>query len=355
MKIQEIEFFRLDMPLAIPYTTSLETVSSATNIILKLVTDKGLVGWGCAAPDKIITGETPKKVISNIESVVKPLLLNQSPYQISRFVHILKEKLPASTSTIAMVDMALYDLLARKAKLPLYQVLGGYRDAIPTSITLGIISLKETIEQATYYLSKGFTILKLKGGLVLDEDIEKVLLLREKLGNDFVLRFDANQGYTSKESIEFIRKTTSAQIEIFEQPTSKKFEDKLSHVTKSVNVPVMADESLKTLKDAFRLASKDVIDMVNIKLMKVGGILESDHINSVAASAGIDVMIGCVDECALGISAGLHFALSQPNIEYADLDGHLDLLEDPFEDLFKLKNGILYPTTHAGLGNIKLS
>lgn len=354
MKITAIEFFRLDMPLAIPYKIAYETVSKTSNIILKLTTDKGLTGWGCAAPDPEVTGETPEDVIYNIENVVIDLLKNQSPFQIARFTHQLKKFCPKASSTMAMVDIALYDLMARKAKLPLYQLLGGYRNEIPTSITIGILPLSETIEQAGYYLQKGFTIIKVKGGLNLEQDIEKILKLREKHGNEFLLRYDANQGYTAAEAIEFINKTKSANIEILEQPTKQKKEEQMGEISQSIDVPVMADESIKTLKDAFRLASNDLIDMVNIKIMKVGGILESQHINSVAKAAGMEVMVGCIDECALGISAGLHFALSRPNIEYADLDGHLDLLEDPFIDLFVLKNGILYPSGHHGLGNIKL-
>lgn len=354
MKITAIEYFRLDMPLAIPYTIAYESVDKTTNIILKLTTNNGITGWGCAAPDIEVTGERPEDVIFNIENVIIGLLKDQSPFHIARYTHQLKTLCPNSSSTIAMVDMALYDLMARKAKLPLYQLLGGYRSEISTSITIGILPLKETIQQAGYYLKKGFTIIKLKGGVNLVEDIEKIMKLRENHGYEFLLRYDANQGYTPEEAVEFINKTKGAKIEILEQPTKQTREAQLGEVTQNVHVPVMADESLKTLKDAFRLASNELIDMVNIKIMKVGGILESQHINSVAKSAGMEVMVGCIDECALGISAGLHFALSRPNIEYADLDGHLDLLEDPFTDLFDLRNGILYPSNYYGLGNIKL-
>lgn len=354
MKINSIEYFRLDMPLAVPYTIAYETVSNTTNIILKLITDKGVIGWGCAAPDREVTRETPEDVIQTIESYLRPLLINQSPFQIARVMFQLKKACPKAASAQAMVDMALYDLLARKATLPLYQLLGGFRHEIQTSITIGILPLKDTLEQAGNYLKQGFDILKLKGGSAVEEDIEKVMKLREKYGYDFKLRFDANQGYTPTDSVEFIKKTKQAVIEILEQPTRQNKEQQLGDVTHSVDVPVMADESIKTLKDAFRLASNELIDMVNIKIQKVGGILESQHINSVSKAAGLEVMVGCIDECALGISAGLHFALSRPNIEYADLDGHLDLLEDPFKNLFQLKNGTLYPSDFEGLGKINL-
>lgn len=354
MKITSVEYIRLDMPLTMPYTIAYETVSQATNIILKLQTDTGTTGWGCSAPDKEITGETPETVIENINEFIEATVKGTSPFQIARINQLIKHELPKASSTLAMLDMALHDILARKARLPLYQLLGGYKDSIETSITISILPLKETLEQAGYYLKKGFRILKVKGGIHIEDDIEKIMKLREKYGSLFLIRFDANQGYSADEAIEFIKRTEKAGIDILEQPTPYKKDEILGKVTQQVDVPVMADESIKNLKDAFRLASNNIIDMVNIKLMKVGGILESQHINSVAKAGGLEVMVGCLDECSLGISAGLHFALSRPNIEYADLDGHLDLLEDPFAGLFKMKEGVLYPSESAGLGKINL-
>ena len=354
MKINKVEYFRLEMPLSAPYTIAYETVSHSTNIILKLVTETGITGWGCAAPDLIITGERSEDVLYNIENVLVEVLEGGSPFRIAMINRILKERIPGAKSTMAMADMALYDILSRKAGLPLYQLLGGYRESIPTSITVGIMGVKETVEQVGMYLKQGFSIIKLKGGICLSDDIEKVLKSREAHGMGFSLRFDANQGYSMEESIDFIKKTECAEIEIFEQPTSLLKDDNMGEVTRNVGVPVMADESIKTLKDAYRLASNNLIDMVNIKLMKVGGIMESSHINSVAKAAGMEVMIGCLDECSLGISAGLHFALSRPNIEFADLDGNIDLLNDPFSGLFRLEKGILYPSGDAGLGEINI-
>lgn len=352
MKIRQVSLFPLDMQLAVPYTIAYETVSQTTNVILRIDTDTGLSGWGCAAPDHAVTGESWEDVMAAAGSVVNELLVDHNPFRISWLTRELRRLLPRAPATIAMVDMALHDLLARRAGLPLYQLLGGYRHSIATSVTIGIAELDLTLAMAEKHLSNGFSILKLKGGIDLEDDVEKVLKLRERFGRDFSLRFDANQGYSSTQSIEFISRVKKASVEIFEQPTDRKKDDSLGRVTQSIPVPVMADESIKTLKDAFYLAANDLIDMINIKLMKIGGIFESLHINSVAKAAGMEVMIGCLDESALGISAGLHFALSRANIEFADLDGHLDLVNDPFQGLFHLRDGVLYPADAPGLGTI---
>lgn len=353
MRITKVSYERFDIQLSTPYTIAYETVSKSVNFILKLESENLIVGYGCAAPDKVVTGETADQVELAIQNTIIPFLKGKNPFTYISIIEELKQLLKGYASTLAMVDMALFDLISRKADVPLYQFLGGFRSSVPTSVTIGILSSKETLEQAKEFVRQGFFILKVKGGLNLEEDIGKMRLLREKFP-EIILRFDGNQGYSVEESISFVKATNEVGIEIFEQPTKIGEEKSLGAVTKNVGLPVMADESIKTLADAFRLAQHQRIDMVNIKIMKVGGIVEGLHVNSVAKSANLEAMVGCIDECRLGISAGLHFALSRPNIQFADLDGHLDMLNDPFSELFHLKKGILYPTDSPGLGNINL-
>jgi L-alanine-DL-glutamate epimerase-like enolase superfamily enzyme len=204
--------------------------------------------------------------------------------------------------------------------------------------------------EAREHLKKGFKILKVKGGRKVDEDIEKMLRLRELAGKHVGIRFDANQGYSLEDSIRFMKETENAEVELLEQPTRRDDLELLKRVTQKASIPVMADESLLSLSDVFQLSKQSSSDLINIKLMKTGGIMEAMHINSVARAAGIKAMVGCMDESALGISAALHFALSRPNVEYADLDGHLDVVDDPFEGMIRIEQGIIFPPEAPGLG-----
>jgi len=350
MKIIDFEYLPITMKLKEPYIIAYESIDKTSNMFCRLITNENIIGFGVAAPDLEVTGESIDTVSNVCKTVIDPYLRGKDPLRIAKIIYELRTHLQKHPSALAMIDMALYDILGKKSNLPVYKLLGGFRTKIATSITVGILPLEETINRCKAFVLDGFRVIKIKGGLNVEGDIEKILKIREAVGKNIALRFDANQGYNVEQSRRFVEETYKARLELIEQPTPRLELDLLGKVTNSVSIPVMADESLMNLRDAFRLARKELVDTINIKLMKVGGIYEALHINSVAKAANLEAMIGCMDEAALGIAAGLHFALARPNVEYADLDGHLDLIDDPTSGAVIIKNGYLCTTEKPGLG-----
>jgi len=320
------------------------------NVFLRIETNTGLGGFGCAAPDLQVAGERTADVVRACNDIAGPLLKGIDPLRIALHMTWLKTKLPGNPSALAMIDMALHDIMGKAAGFPVYKLLGGFRNRMKTSVTIGIMPSKETVAKARGFVERGFKALKIKGRVDVESDIERVLKVREAVGDKIELRFDANQGYSVDGTLRFVDATRGAELELIEQPTPKGEPVMLGSVTRGAMIPVMADESIMNLLDAFRLAKRDLVDMVNIKMMKVGGIFEALQINAVARAASLEVMVGCMDEAALAIAAGLHFAPARPDVAYADLDGHLDLLEDPTAGSVILRDGVLYPNTEPGLG-----
>jgi L-alanine-DL-glutamate epimerase-like enolase superfamily enzyme len=349
MKIRSVEVWRVDMPLDEPYTIAYETCDTAANVFVRLDTGR-LVGFGCAAPDEPVTGETAAGTQELLSGPVAEALRGADPLRPSAVLHKLTPLLGEKPSARAAVDMALWDLMGRAAGLPLWRLFGGYRTRIRTSVTIGILDEAATVRRARERVAEGFRSLKLKGGLDHLDDAARLVKVREAVGPQIELRFDANQGYTLEQTVEFVKLARNANLELIEQPTPRGEPGLLGEVTAGVPLPIMADESLMNLRDAFKLARRDLADMVNIKLMKVGGLAEAMKIDAVAQAAGWETMVGCMDESALAIAAGLHFALARRNVHYADLDGHLDLRDDPADGAVILQDGWLHPCDAPGLG-----
>lgn len=350
MKITGVESWRVDLKLAEPYAIAYGSYDTAPNIFLRLDTDGGARGYGCAAPDPQVTGETPEQVADALAGIAADVLHGADALRPVHLLVALREQLTELPGAMAAVDMALFDLLGKAAGLPLWRLLGGYRDCIETSITIGILPEQETVRRARERVAQGFRALKLKGGVDVEDDIARLLKVREAVGNGIELRFDANQGYTPQEAERFLAGIAAADLEILEQPTSSELPEQLGPLTRSASAAVMADESMVSRLDAFHLAGKQLVDLLNVKLMKVGGIDEALRVTAIGSAVGVRTMVGCMDEATLGIAAGLHFALARPSVSYADLDGHLDLVDDPTAGAVILRDGVLYPAERPGLG-----
>jgi len=346
MRITRVDVWALKLRLSEPYAVSYESIEHAVNVFLRLETDRGLVGLGCANPDLAVCNETEGGVSAALDGPARQTLMSADPLRAAQLRERLRKLLPESPAARAAVDMALFDLLGKHCGLPVYQLLGGYRDRIITSVTIGILEPEETVRRARDLTAQGFKALKLKGGLDVEQDIERVLAVRSAVGPKIRLRFDANQGYDVGQALRLVEGTRRARLELLEQPTPRDELEALDSVRRAATqLPIMADESLMGLRDAFRIARGGLADMINVKLMKCGGIWPAMEITSLARTAGIEVMVGCMDECALGIAAALSVALAHPGVVYADLDGHLDLIDDPTAAAVALKNGMISPRT----------
>ena len=326
MGIESIEVYKVSLGYREPFRIALGTSTVSENIIVKISTDFGIEGWGEASPSFKITNETPKTVI-NALSKIGPKLIGMCPFKIEQIIEKMDEIIKGNTSAKAAIDMAILDIIGKKTRKPVSALLGGYRDEVLTDITLGIKSPKEMAKSAIKYVRKGFKILKVKVGVNPSEDIERVKKIREAVGPEIKIRIDANQGWTPKEAIEVLRKLEKYDVELVEQPVKAKDIKGLATVRKNSSIPVMADESVHSPEDALKVIKADAVDVINIKLMKSGGIWKAMKIAAIAEAAKIPCMVGCMGESNLGITAAVHFAAAVKNVQYADLDADL-LLKD---------------------------
>jgi L-alanine-DL-glutamate epimerase-like enolase superfamily enzyme len=349
MHITRLEAWPVELKLTEPYTIAYDEISTAANVFVRLHTSGPLVGHGCAAPDPAVTGETPAGVLAALEQSAG-VVAGLDPTRPAFVLHRLRTALGFQPGPLAALDMALWDVLGQAAGLPVWKLLGGVRDRIRTSVTIGILDERQTLEQASRWLGAGFTSLKLKGGLDPAGDAARVCRVRERAGPDVELSLDANQGYTVEQACEFLRGCAAAGLAYLEQPTPRDRLDWLAEVQQRSAVPIMADECLLTPAGALELASLSAVKLFNVKLQKVGGLLAAQEVDAVAAAAGIGVMVGCMDECALGIAAGLALALARANVRHADLDGHLLLADDPTADAVVCRDGCLLGGDRPGLG-----
>ncbi len=333
------------------YRIAGHSFTTADNIILKVTTADGQTAFGCAAPAEEVTGESVATCREALDNILIPHLRESDagdPTAIAARGRVLAPRAPAAR---AAVDMALLDLKARRAGVPLARILGICRGRLLTSVTLGIGDLQETIDRARRWLAQGFHALKIKVGEDWEADARLVHALRRACGPEILIRADANQGYSPEEALRFLAAVEGARLELLEQPSPAGDLGALARVTRGSAVPIMADESVLDADGAGRLAAAGAAPLVNIKLMKTGGLHEAIALGRVAAATGLRAMVGCMDESRIGIAAALHFALACPPVDRADLDGHLDIADDVATGGVRIRDGYISPEfSRPGLG-----
>ena len=342
-----------EFPLTRPYAIALQAPTTGVdNVIVRIEALSGPIGWGAASPAENVTGETVDACREALSADGLAWLAGRDVRTLPALCRELRRRMPSTPAARAAVDMALHDLLAQHLGVPLVEMLGRAHDALPTSITIGIKPLDETLAEAEEYLGRGFRALKVKTGDALDEDLERLARLRERCGPGVTIRADANQGYTAAATARFFAETARLAIEFVEQPVPRdRFGELADALTPEQRRRVAADESLHDEADALRLASAGpACGIFNIKLMKCGGIAPAMRIAAVAETAGVALMWGCMDESRIGIAAGLHAAFASPATRYLDLDGSLDLARDVAEGGFVIEEGVMRTTEAPGLG-----
>lgn len=349
MKIRDIQIGEIKIPLKKPFKTALREVYTLENVIVRVETDTGNVGYGEAAITPVITGDTMGSIKWAVMEHIKPSLIGIDIGNIEEIMNRIDSSLVGNSSSKAAVDMAIYDLYGQLYDVPVYKLLGGYRNKITTDITISVNDPEEMAQDSMEAIEKGYEIIKVKVGKDWKIDLLRLETIREAVGNKVDIRIDANQGWTSKEAVKVIRmmEDRDLDIELIEQPVKAYDIEGLKYVTENVDSLILADESVFSSQDALNIITNRAADMVNIKLMKTGGIHNALKICNIAETYGVECMLGCMMESKIGLTAACHLAGGKSIITKFDLDAPNLCAEDPVtggaiynESLIKLEDSL---------------
>ncbi|WP_235848328.1 mandelate racemase/muconate lactonizing enzyme family protein [Litchfieldia alkalitelluris] len=324
MEIQKVDIYGIRLPLKEPFIISYDTFDHMPIIVTRLETDEGIVGWGESLPDPHVTGETWESTYQVIRNELAPLVLGENPFSIDYIHKKMNERIYAAPSAKAAIDIALYDLMGKITGQPLYQLLGG--KAHPELVTPQVISMKSPEAMAkdgAAFVKAGYRNIKIKvgsgGGPSLD--INRIRAVREAISEETKLRVDANQGWDLFTAITVINETKDCQVEWYEQPVIAHDLKSIAEIRRTTHAKIMVDESVHNSQDLLNVIEHRAADLLNIKLMKAGGIYPALALASIAEAAGMSCQIGSMVESAIGTLAGAHLSIAKTIIKSNEMIG----------------------------------
>ncbi len=332
MKIKSIKTNEIQIPLIKPFKTALRTVEYVRDVIVTVETDNGIIGYGEAPPTVAITGDSTESILSAINDRIAPALIGCDMDYFDSVMKKLHTSIDKNTSPKAAIDMALYDIRAKSLGIPLYKLLGGYRNELETDLTVSVNDAQTMANDAVEGVNRGFSTLKIKVGKDYSGDLERLRAVRSAVGDGIKIRVDANQGWTPSQAVEIIKsfENEGLGIELVEQPVPARDFEGLKYVTDNTDTKILADESVFSVADAVEIIKTHSADMINIKIMKTAGIYQALKICAVAEEYGVECFMGCMLESKLSVSASAHLSAAKSVITLNDLDGPSLCASDPF-------------------------
>ena len=338
MHIRKVSLGYISIPLKTPFKTALRKVDRVNDLIVKIEDEDGRAGYGEAPPTAVITGETRQSIETAVREYLAPAVTGMDLNEPEEIFAAMERAIAKNTSAKAAVDIALHDLIAKEKGVPLFRYLAGdntagIRTRLKTDLTISVNDPQTMARDALLAVENGFDILKVKVGKGGLQDVERIRAIRDAIGMGPAIRVDANQGWTRQEAVRTIGIMEDALlgIELVEQPVSCHDFEGMQYVTEMVKTDILADESVFSYEDAYRLIKERGADLINIKLMKTGGIHNAMRICDLAEKNGIRCMAGCMLESAVSVSGAAHLAGARAVITMCDLDGPSLCAENPYQ------------------------
>lgn len=332
MMIKNITVYGIRLPLKQPFKIAYDVYDDMPSILVRVESRKGIIGWGESVVDQHVSGETWQAARNIIVNELSPLVVGKSVDSIATFHSNAARKIRGNPSAKAALDIALHDLLARHCKVPLYSLLGGkFHANLDVPCVVSMLEPEEMARQAHEACQRGHRSVKIKLGGDVARDVERIARVREALTSSCKLRVDANQGWTLKQALQVIKSAEPYGVEWFEQPVSIDNLDALARTTAATEALIMADEPIQGVADMMLVAERRLADMVNIKLMKSGGLYKARTMAELGMSADIPCQVGSMVESSVATLAGAHLAISQRSIVANDLVGPHMLANDVAE------------------------
>lgn len=352
MKITKIRLGTISVPLRLPFKTALRTVKSVEDIIVEIHTDTGALGYGEAPPTGAVTGHTTGAIIGALKEHIIPSLLGRDIDAFEDLMQLVQTCVVGNSSAKAAADMALWDLYGQLYRLPVYKLLGGARKEIVTDITISVNEPEEMARDAANAVERGYDCLKVKVGANPELDVERLRAVRRAAGDDICLRIDANQAWQPRQAVRILNEMQEQglRLELVEQPVKAYDLEGLKYVTDHSYVPVLADESVFSPRDAMKVLELRAADLINIKLMKCGGIYNALKIASAAEIYGVECMIGCMLEAKISVNAAAELACARKIFTRIDLDGPVLCSEDPILGGARFEEKRISVSDEAGMG-----